>query len=195
MQAIEQLQARIERIDERLECWYQKPQTEERIAKIERQIARRDHLYGQIELIEERAAQDAERAEPLIDDITGVELPRDSFDFRLERTDWGVTVYVDIYDSPFDDTFTGGEPLKLRSSATGRYNGNGFSSLHSTITLANGQYWEGAANQTLISGSSSNLRWEEYPNLTLTLMKDAETFDVSNELLRVDYLTADIFYV
>ena len=181
MQTIEQLQAKIERIGERLECWYQKPQTEKRIAKIERQIARRDRLYGQIELIEARAAQEEERSQPLIDEVTGAELPRDSFDFRLERTDWGVTVNVDIYDSPFDDTFTGGEPLKLRSSATGRPTRNGFSSWHSTSTLANGQYWEGAANQTLVSGSSSNLRWEDYPNLTLTLMKDAETFDVSRD--------------
>ena len=66
MQTIEQLQAKIERIDERLDCWYQKPQTEKRIAKIERQIARRDRLYGQIELIEVRAAQEEERSQPLM---------------------------------------------------------------------------------------------------------------------------------
>ena len=193
MQTIEQLQLKIARIDERLECWYQKPQTEKRIAKIERQIARRDRLYGQIDLIEARAAQEEERSQPLIDEVTGAELPRDSFDFRLERTDWGVTVNVDIYDSPFDDTFTGGEPLLLRTSATGRYTGKGFSSWHRTGTLANGQYWEGLANQTLVSGSSAFLDWEEYPNLTVMLIKDTPDRKVEDELASASYLTADIF--
>ena len=100
MQTIEQLQAKIERIGERLECWATKPQTEKRIAKIERQEARRERLYAQITAIEEREAAAIERAEPLIDEVTGVELPKDSFTFRVEADGvWRALYSVDIYDS------------------------------------------------------------------------------------------------
>ena len=56
MQSIERLLARIERIDARLERWATQPQTEKRIAKTQRQVERREHLYAQIALIEEREA-------------------------------------------------------------------------------------------------------------------------------------------
>ena len=193
MQTIEQLQAKIERIGERLECWATKPQTEKRIAKIERQEARRDRLYAQIEAIEERQALEAERSQPLIDELTGVQLPRDSFGFRIEQTDWGVTVSVDVFDSPFDDTFTAGDPLLLRTAATGKQSRFGTSSQYSTVSLANGDYWEGGFSQTLVSGRSGWQSWEEYPSLTLMLMKDADTWAVSNELSSASYQTADIF--
>lgn len=191
MQTIEQLQARIERIDERLECWYQKPQTEKRIAKIERQEARRDRLYGQIAAIEEREAAAVERALPLIDEVTGEELPKDSFGFRVGQTDWGVSVFVDIYDSPFDDRFTGGEPLWLRASATGKRTSRGTHSHHTTLSLANGEYWTGESfSQTLVSGSSWWADWPEHSHLALTLAKDRELNFV---LETADYTTAELF--
>ena len=59
-----------------------------------------NRLYAQITAIEEREAAAIERAEPLIDEVTGVELPKDSFHVPVEETDWGVSVFVDIYDSP-----------------------------------------------------------------------------------------------
>ena len=190
MPSIEQLEAKIARIEERLECWSNKPQTERRIAKIERQEARRDRLYRQIEAIQEREAAALEREQPLIDEVTGQELPKDSFGFRVEHTGWGSTVFVDIYDSPFDDAFTGGEPLWLRASVSGRRTPGGIQSRHSTVKLADGEYWEGLANQTVLSGQSNWSLWPEFSHLSLTLAKDPgfttvlETFDGS---------TADIF--
>ena len=191
MQTIEQLQAKIERIGERLECWATKPQTEKRIAKIERQEARRDRLYAQIAAIEERAAAALERAEPLIDEVTGVELPKDNFGFRVEQTDWGVSVFVDIYDSPFDDTFVGGEPLVLRASATGKQTRNGTQSRHSTVSLANGEYWTGESfSQTVMTGSSMWSDWPEFSHLAFTLGKDR---DLDFVLETADLVTADVF--
>ncbi len=198
MQTIEQLQLKIARIDERLECWYQKPQTEKRIAKIERQIARRERLYGQIEAIEEREAAAIERAEPLIDEVTGVELPKDSFTFRVEETDWGVSVFVDIYDSPFDDTFRGGEPLVLRAGATGKRTANGTQSRHSTVALANGEYWTGESySQTVMTGSSMWSDWPEFSHLALTLAKDDKQWigggGFNYVLETADFTTAELF--
>ena len=190
MQTIEQLQAKIERINERLECWATKPQTEKRIAKIERQEARRDRFYAQIAAIEEREAAAIERAEPLIDEVTGEELPKDSFTFRVEETDWGVSVYVDIYDSPFDDRFTGGEPLWLRASATGKHNGRGWQSRHTTLSLANGEYWDGLARQTVMTGQSMWADWPEFSHLAFTLGKDR---DLDSVLETADLVTADVF--
>ena len=189
MQTIERLLARIERIDARLERWAKQPQTEKRIAKTQRQETRREHLYAQIAIIQEREAAAIERAKPLIDEVTGFELPKDNFGFRFEQTDWGVTVLVDIYDSPFDDFFTGGEPLFLRASATGKQTPFGVQSRHSTVTLADGDYWEGQPLQTLVAGQGSWSAWPEYPNLALTLGKDQQ---FSSILASATYETADV---
>ena len=198
MQSIEQLQLKIARIDERLESWYQKPQTEKRIAKIERQEQRRERLYAQITAIEEREAAAIERAEPLIDEVTGIELPKDSFTFRIEETDWGVSVFVDIYDSPFDDTFMGGEPLVLRASATGKRTANGTQSRHSTMSLANGEYWTGESySQTVMTGQSMWSDWPEFSHLALTLAKDDKQWigggGFNHVLETADYTTAELF--
>ena len=191
MQTVEELTAQIERIDQRLECWATKPQTEKRIAKIERQEARRDRLYARIAAIEEREAAAIERAQPLIDEVTGEELPKDSFTFRIEETDWGVSVYVDIYDSPFDDRFTGGEPLWLRASATGKRTAFGTQSRHSTMTLANGEYWTGESySQTVMTGQSMWADWPEFSHLAFTLGKDR---DFGFVLETADLVTADVF--
>ena len=190
MLTIEQLEAQIERINERLVCWAGKPQTEKRIAKIERQEARRDRLYAQIAAIEEREAAAIERAQPLIDPVTGFELPKDNFGFRVEQSDWGVTVLVDIYDSPFDDFFTAGEELYLRAGASGKRTPFGIQSRHSTVLLADGDYWEGQPIQTLVAGQSSWADWPEYPNLALTLGKDQQ---FSSILASATYETTELF--
>ena len=198
MKTIEQLTEDIARIDARLERWANKPMTERRLAKIARQESRRERLYGQIEAIEEREAAAIERAQPLIDEVTGVELPKDSFTFRVEETDWGVSVFVDIYDSPFDDTFIGGEPLVLRASATGKRTANGTQSRHSTVSLANGQYWTGESySQTVMAGQSSWSNWPEYSHLALTLAKDDKQWigggGFNFVLETADYTTAELF--
>ena len=197
MKTIEQLTEDIARIDARLERWANKPMTERRLAKIARQESRRERLYGQIEAIEEREAAAIERAEPLIDEVTGVELPKDSFTFRVEETDFGCLVSVDIYDSPFDDTFTGGEPLVLRASATGKRTANGTQSHHTTVTLANGEYWDGGLRQTVTAGSSSWSDWPEFSHLALTLAKDDKEWigggGFNYVLETADLTTAEIF--
>ena len=190
MPSIEQLQARIDRIDERLQSWSTKPQTERRLAKIARQEARREHLYAQIAYIEEREAAAIERAEPLIDPVTGFELPKDNFGFRVEQSDWGVTVLVDIYDSPFDDFFTAGEELYLKAGASGKRTPFGIQSRHSTVLLADGDYWEGQPIQTLVAGQSSWADWPEFSHLALTLGKDRQ---FSSILASATYETAELF--
>ena len=190
MPTIEELQARIERINDRLVCWADKSQTDRRIAKIERREARRDRLYAQIAAIEEREAAAIERAQPLIDPVTGEELPKDSFGFRVVETDWGVSVYVDVYDSPFDDTFAGGQPLFLRASASGKRTPGGIQSRHSTVSLASGEYWDGLARQTLVTGQSTWADWPEFSHLALTLGKDREFTSIVET---ADYTTAELF--
>ena len=190
MPSIEQLQTRIERISVRLDCWASKPQTDKRLAKIERLEARRERLYGRIAAIEEREAAAIERAQPLIDEVTGEELPKDSFGFRVEQTDWGVSVFVDVYDSPFDDTFVGGEPLFLRASASGKRTPGGIQSRHSTVSLASGEYWDGLARQTLVTGQSTWADWPEFSHLALTLGKDREFTSIVET---ADYTTAELF--
>ena len=190
MPTIEELQARIERINDRLVCWADKSQTDRRIAKIERQEARRDRLYAQIAAIEEREAAAIERAQPLIDPVTGEELPKDSFTFRVEETDWGVSVFVDVYDSPFDDTFVGGQPLWLKASATGKRTFNGTQSRTTKASLANGEYWDGLARQTLVTGQSTWSVWPEFSHLALTLSKDREFTSIVET---ADYTTAELF--
>ena len=190
MSSIEALTAQIEKIDARLERWADKPQTERRIAKIQRQEARRERLYGQIAAIQEREAAAIERAEPLIDPVTGFELPKDNFGFRFEQTDWGVTVLVDVYDSPFDDFFTAGEELFLKAGASGKRTPFGIQSRHSTVLLADGDYWEGQPIQTLVAGQSSWADWPEFSHLALTLGKDQQ---FSSILASASYETAELF--
>lgn len=190
MLTIEQLQARIERINERLECWSAKPQTDKRVAKIERLKARQDRLYARIAAMEERAVAAIERAEPLIDEVTGEELVKDSFTFRVVNADWGSTVYVDIFDSPDDDRFTAGDPLWLKATASGKHTGRGWLSTNTTVGVASGDYWEGGSEQTVLTGQSIWADWPEFSHLALTLSKDKEMESIVET---ADLLTADLF--
>ena len=120
------------------------------------------------------------------DELTGQPQPFDEFNVRFEceerdskgRT-WGM-IYVDIFDSPLDDTFTGGDPLILRSNfvdgkgydpETGRsWSGRGRTT---TSAFANGDYWDGNNEQTLMMGSPSlGYTLENYDSGTVTLFKD-----------------------
>ena len=190
MLTIEELQARIDRIDERLESWSDKPQTDERIAKIERQESRRSRYERKIAALEEREAAAIERAEPLIDPVTGEELPKDSFTFRVEELNGVVSVLVDIYDSPFDDTFVGGQPLWLKAGASGKPTRNGTMSSTTSGTLANGEYWDGLNRQTVGMGSSAWNDWPEFSHLALTLSKDSEFTSIVET---ADYTMAELF--
>ena len=117
------------------------------------------------------------------DELTGQPQPFDEFNIRLEVEERGDQkfgmIYVDIFDSPLDDMFTGGDPLIMRSSfkdgpgmdENGRtWSGRGRGS---TSAFANGDYWEGNNEQTLLMGS---------PQLAHTL----ETFDTGTVTLFID---------
>ena len=120
------------------------------------------------------------------DELTGQPQPFDEFKVRIEceeRDDkgrtWGM-IYVDIFDSPLDDTFTGGDPLILRSSFTDGKgmddNGRSWSSRSHTSTsaFANGDYWNGDNEQTLMMGSTSlGYTMANYDSGSVTLFKDS----------------------
>ena len=87
---------------------------------------------------------------------------------------------IDVVDSPYDDSFTGGDRLKMRASYTGRQTQNGTSHYHSTGTLANGDYWpEGQYTTELITGNSGvNSAFDSYPRLNVTIFLDQGNEDV-----------------
>ena len=179
MATIAELTAKIERIEARIERWETKPQTEKRIAKIERQ-------YGRIEMAQAKInakERDAALVEQFADEAATADLPVDTFDitYSADAVTGIGTFAVAVFDSPFDDGFVGGEPLKLRVNAEDKPNGNGgVSSLGSTSSLANGQYWQGLSNQTLTLGSNTYDDLADYAGVTAYVMK-ANT----NEILAI----------
>ena len=89
---------------------------------------------------------------------------------------------VDVYDSPFDDTFTGGDPVLLNVRATGRRTQYGTSGRNMTTTLANGDYWAGGERQTLWIGSSNYDQFPEYETMTVTLAIDTRDWENDNQI-------------
>ena len=157
---IDLLERRIAKREARLERWSTKKDTVKRIGKRVRQGLRLD---ADRQLL--AARQD------LLTEYRSVEFPQDEFFVTLtkdlvEGKDVGGYL-VDVVDSPYDDSFTGGDRLKMRSSFTGRHTQHGFSSYHSTFSLANGPYWpEGEYTKTLQFGRSTlNADFERYPRL------------------------------
>ena len=177
MATAEQFQFKIQRITERLERWADKKPTEKRLAKIERQTQK---------LVNTQAKLDALAVEQAVIPDS-IELPSDSFTFTFTPTDQLVRIDVEAYDSPFDDSFIGGEPLTFRASATGRSTLYGNSSYTSTVELANGTYWDGLNRQTLVTGNSKWNSWIDYKDLTLSVLKGDEV------LASESFVTADIF--
>ena len=179
MATVERLSLQIERITDRLERLAGKPQTEKRLARIEKQTQK---------LLRKQARLDAITGEEVTTPIAANVLPSDSFEISVTSTRLCPRVDVEIYDSPFDDLFTGGEPLRLRASATGRIKENGGRSTYtSTGTLANGEYWDGLNRQTVFTGSSTWDAWRLYPDLTISVLQGDDV------LASQDFATADIF--
>ena len=118
--------------------------------------------------------RDAALVEQFADEAATADLPVDTFDitYSADAVTGIGTFSVAVFDSPFDDGFVGGEPLKLRVSAEGKLNSNGgVSSLRSTSSLANGQYWQGLSNQTLTLGSNTYDDLADYAGVTAYVMK------------------------
>ena len=169
---IDNLTSRIERIEARIERWEDKPQTEKRLAKIARQQERIERVQAKIAANERDIAFLAAAAE----EEAASNLPVDTFEITFKQPDAERDFYrfeVAVYDSPFDDGFVGGEPLVMRVSAEGKQKANGgIRNWGSTSTLANGPYWEGLNNQTLMLGSSTFEDLLEYPTVTAYVAKD-----------------------
>ena len=168
---IDLLEARVVKREARLERWASKKQTDRRLAKIEKQNLKLD---ADRQLI--AAKGDLLTAYELID------FPQDEFLVRPTKDlVQGIGGYrIDVVDSPYDDSFTGGDRLKMRASYTGRQTQYGASHYHSTRTLANGDYWpEGQYTTELITGSSMvNPAFDSYPNLNVTIFLDQGNEDV-----------------
>ena len=105
--------------------------------------------------------------------------PQDTFEITYKAPTEDRSFYrfeVDILDSPYDDTFSGGDDLLLRVQATRPFGGRTV-----TSTLANGDYWADNAKQTLtLGGSSYDLT--DYETVTATLAidtRDWSTIDSS----------------
>ena len=115
-----------------------------------------------------------ERFEERLDAVLN-NAPQDQFSISLsqpfpnEQPDfWRYT--VEITDSPYDDSFTGGDPLYFQVSGSGMASPRGGSSgFRRRGTFANGDYWEGNVSQTLTTGSSWFSDDHRHPELTATL--------------------------
>ena len=178
MATVEQLSLQIERITDRLERLAGKAQTAKRLARIEKQNQK---------LLRKQAKLDALTAEKVVSPIAANELPSDSFEISVIPKKRMTRIDVEIYDSPFDDTFTGGEPLRLRASATGLITNGGTRQYTSTGTLANGEYWEGLNRQTVFVGSNTFNAFRDYPDLTVSVLRGDDV------LASQEFATADIW--
>ena len=122
------LSRKIGQISERLDRLTGLAPTSRRLARIEKQKTRLDKFQQKL------------------DDVTG-----DKFDFNIQPLGVLTSVTVDIFDSALDGTFSGGDQLKLRASASGRKTSYGTSSYSSTVTLQT----EIAKDQILLCGQST----------------------------------------
>ena len=163
MTAFAGLLDRIERLQDRIARRQSRPQNDRRIARIER--------------LEERL----ERVESL--------LPKDTFEITYKAPTAERSYYrfeVAITDSPFDDTFTGGDDLLLRVRATRPFSGSTI-----TSTLANGDYWAGSDEQTLtLGGTGYDLT--DYETVTATLAIDTRDWSGFNSNMG-DVLAVETF--
>ena len=103
--------------------------------------------------------------------------PQDTFEITYKQPTAERSFYrfeVAITDSPFDDTFTGGDDLLLRVRATRPFGGRNI-----TTTLANGDYWAGNDEQTLtLGGTGYDLT--DYETVTATLAIDTRDWGTVN---------------
>lgn len=116
--------------------------------------------------------------------------PQDTFEITYKAPTAGRSSYwfeVAITDSPFDDTFTGGDDLLLRVQATRR-----FSRQSMTTTLANGDYWAGEDQQTLWVGSRNYDQFLEYETVTATLAIDTRDWSTPDSKMG-DVLAVETF--
>ena len=209
---------RIEQKIERLQSRRPTAKRLERIAKQEAKLAKKEQdlayevqkAVEQDDLAEARAEAKAAKAMEAGDldiEAQNIELPMDTFEFSYSKVtdDQGndrlIMVEVEVVDSPFDDTFTGGEPLMVRSTATTVQvdEVTGKSCGGKTTTNSGGltHVWGDTRRDTITFGDSLYLDWENYREVTVTLAKNDEewrdggplNFPVASDT----FLVADVF--
>ena len=130
-----------------------------------------------------------ERFEERLDKVLN-NAPQDTFEITYKAPTEDRSFYrfeVDIFDSPHDDTFTGGDDLLLRVRATKPFGGRTL-----TTTLANGDYWAGGDEQTLTVGGSG-YDFTGYETLTATLAIDTRDWSGINSNMVGDVLAVQTF--
>ena len=118
----------------------------------DRRAARLERLRNRVENLTERT----QLLEPLLDK------------FIISYSDNAIE--VDIYDSPFDDTFERGDPLWVQTTTSVRKPNGGTSTRTMTSTLANGNYWEGGLEQTVFAGGSGIQDLGSYDQFTVGIL-------------------------
>ena len=166
MTSIAEFALKVRRLEAKIEKLESRPQKIARVARIERYEARLDKLLNNA--------------------------PKDEFSITLSQPSpedlpdfWRYT--VEITDSPYDDSFTGGDPLYFQINGRGKAGPRGGSqSFNQRSLFANGDYWEGNESQTLMTGSSWYSDHHQYPELTATLGIEKPTGDVALWVEEID---------
>ena len=156
MATIDELTGRIETLQDKIELIEGRPTTKRRQRRLTRLRNRVLSLEDRVDTFELSAQ------------LTESKLPQDSFQLSTKNNGIGFTVY----DSAFDNTFIGGDPLVMQIQAT-KSKGNGRTQkMTERTTLANGQYWEGLSEQTIFAGGSVFDRLQSFDQFTVTVATD-----------------------
>jgi len=199
--------ARIERIQAKLDRLKGLEPTEKRLHRIANQEAKLLRQTEKYTLLIEQLPEGRVSARGLEVEAQNIELPVDTFEFSYRKVqdaegdDLLLMVDVDVYDSPFDDTFTGGEPLMVRSSATtvqvDPVTGKSCGGKTTTSSAGLTHVWEGGNRETISFGDSLYLDWENFREVTVTLAKNDEEWRDGGPLnfpvAEDTFLVADVF--
>ena len=197
---------RIGRIEQKIERLQSRRPTAKRLERIAKQEAKLAKKQNHLAYEMEKAVEQDDLAEGRVS-AREIELPVDTFEFSYrkvqdaEGNDRLLMVDVDVYDSPFDDTFTGGEPLMVRSSATtvqvDPVTGKSCGGKTTTSSAGLTHVWEGGNRETISFGDSLYLDWENFREVTVTLAKNDEEWRDGGPLnfpvAEDTFLVADVF--
>ena len=157
---IAELEAKIEKQQSKIFDCGLTPRNLRRLNRLEQRLEVQQNKLDELTALQEKEA--AAAVDPILFDSFAISV--------TPVADVLTRIEIEVTDSPFDETFTGGDLLKLQTVASGRYTGRGFSTYTSTGTLASGDYWVGPFQQTLTSGSSTWNNFVAYPDLVVNVL-------------------------
>lgn len=152
---------------------------------------RRQAKIDKLEATIERREQKLSDLEELLDDLSGVVLPPDQFSSRIAD---GI-IYFDVADSPYDDTFTGGDELLYRWGAAQDSTSMGTKRRFSTGLL--GSDWPATGDEyTYFTGSSSlTAILDDYDTLTTYIAVAPEGDSWDEKVSNADFIALDTFNI